>query len=115
MARRSLLDRYEQLEERRGELESEAVIRASPTPTHVATIEVLSKLLTLGRLYSTDKVPAPLRAMMRTLDKLKPTLLEELAAVPPEAIQSFMADLMVEIKRIVDATPEPAAQEEQTA
>lgn len=112
--RKSLMDRFEGLEGRRDELERRATAAAGPSPVHVQTIEVLSELLTLGRLFSTDKVPAPLRAMMRTLDRLKPTLLEELAQVPPEAIQSFMGDLARRIATITDAAAiAPAQPEEQ--
>lgn len=103
MARRSLLERFEDLEGRRDDLEAAAIAKASPSPVHVQTIEVLSELLTMGKMFSTDKVPAPLRAMMRTLDLMKPTLLEELAEVPPEAIQAFMTDLMHKIERITSA------------
>lgn len=103
MARRSVLDRYAELEGRRADMDQARTTAASVTPIHIATIDVLTTLLTLGNTLAGEKVPAPLRAMMRTLDMMKPVLIEELAAIPPEQIVSFMAGLRDQIDRIVVA------------
>jgi hypothetical protein len=84
--------------------------KAKATPVHTAMIEVLSDLLQMGNAFSSDKVPAPLRAMMRTLDMMKPTLVEELSQVPPEQITAFMAGLRDRLDTIVVAGVDPGSQ-----
>lgn len=103
MARRSLTERYDGLTARRAELDHALLAHAQPTPVHTAMIDVLGSLLTLGNTFATDRVPAPLRAMMRTLDAMKPTLVEELANIPPDQIVAFMTQLRDELDGIVQA------------
>jgi hypothetical protein len=101
--RRSLAERYDQLERRRDEL---TVAEAQPSAVHVQTVKVLKDLLTMGKMFSTGRVPAPLRAMMRMLDRLEPELVKELAGVPPEAIREFLSDLMHRIGTIIEVPVE---------
>ena len=103
MARRSLTERYEELEGRREGIAARQHERIAPSPVHLALVDVLGDLLTLGNTYANDRVPLPLRTMMRMLDGMRGTLLEELATVPPEQIIPFMAGLRDQIDRIVQA------------
>lgn len=98
---KSLAERYDAIEKRRGEIEKMG-LQKQPTAVHIQTVKVLKDLLTLGRQFSTGSVPAPLRAMMRTLDKMEPVLIEELAAVPPEQIQVFLKDLADRLTSILE-------------
>ena len=99
MARRSLTERYEELEGRREGIAARQHERIAPSPVHLALVD----LLTLGNTYANDRVPLPLRTMMRMLDSMRGTLVEELAGVPPEQIIPFMAGLRDQIDRIVQA------------
>lgn len=92
------------LEGRRADLDDAAMHQ--PTEVHVQTIEVLTHLLEMGKAFSADEIPTPLRVMMRTVDKLRPTLTAELASVPPEQIVAFMTQIRAEIDKIVEASPE---------
>jgi hypothetical protein len=107
MGRQSITERFDRLEARGDEL---ARLHAEVSPVHVETLNVLRELLTMGNTMSTNKVPAALRAMMRTLDKLQPMLLEELANVPPESIRDFMREVLLPpIQRIIDTPLEGEA------
>lgn len=100
MGRPSITERYDRLAERGEELSH---LGENISPVHVETLNVLRELLTMGNRMSTNKVPAALRAMMRTLDRLQPVLLEELANVPPDSIREFMRDVLLPpIQRIID-------------
>lgn len=109
--RKSLEERRAQLAGRRDELEHRAAVL--PTEVHTQTVEVLSHLLEMGKAFSSDDIPTPLRVLMRTVDKMKPTLTAELANVPPAEIQNFMRMIRNEIDKIVEA--DPAATEEKSA
>jgi hypothetical protein len=104
MAKRSLLDSYDELVGRRAELTQTS--GGNVSPIHVQTVKVLGDLLTLGQQFSTGKVPPALRAMMRMLHKMEPELVQELSVVPPAAIQEFLADLGRRIASIVDMVPD---------
>lgn len=104
MERGSLAERYDRLAKRNTELARLPSSRTPPTAVHVQTVRVLGRLLTMGQEFSTAKVPAPLRAMMRTLHKMEPMLIEELASVPPDAIREFLGQLRDELDAII-ATP----------
>lgn len=111
MGRKSLEERRAALAGRRDELEHAAGVL--PTEVHTQTVEVLTHLLEMGKAFSSDDIPTPLRVLMRTVDKMKPTLTAELASVPPAQIQDFMRMIRDEIDKIVEADPAP--QEEQSA
>ena len=102
MGRQSITERYDQLAARGAELAAHA---PAVSPVHAQTVAVLRKLLTMGTKFSSDKVPMPLRAMMRTLERMEPVLVSELANVPPAAIREFLGELIAEMQTIVD-TPE---------
>lgn len=99
----SLIQRYEALEERRAELAAAHAPRSEPTPVHAAVVELLKRLLTLGQLYSSEAVPLPLRVMMRTLDQMTGTLVEEFAQVPPDRIVIFFRGLRDELDAVIRA------------
>jgi len=92
------------LEGRRAELDVAG--EHQPTEVHVQTIEVLTHLLEMGKAFNAEEIPTPLRVMMRTVDKLRPTLTAELASVPPEQIVAFMRQIRSEIDKIVEASTE---------
>lgn len=104
--REGLVERYERLERRQEELRDKAVNARSHDPVHLATVRVLSDLMTMGARYSTARVPAGLRAMMLTLQRMEPVLVEELAKVPPDQIRVFLGELAGRLQSIVD-TPHP--------
>jgi hypothetical protein len=99
VAKRSLADRYADLDDRRARIVSAS---AQPTALHIQTVRVLGELLEMAQVFSSSNVPAPLRAMMRMLHKLEPELVKELANVPPEAIREFLHDLADKIMSIVN-------------
>jgi hypothetical protein len=97
------MERYDSLGERRAVLDAATLAHAQPTPVHMAMVDVLSNLLSMGNQFSSEKVPVQLRTMMRVLDQMKPTLVTELARIPADQIQTFMAGLRDELDRIVQA------------
>lgn len=108
MTRRSITQR---LEDRGQQLAGQPVAGTTTpvSPVHLATVQVLSDLLTLGRSMESDATPTHLRVLMRTIDKSRPMLLESIASIPPAQVKSFMADLAARIASIVDAPEEDAA------
>jgi precorrin-6x reductase len=101
--RKSLIQRRDELEGKRRALDAQTHVQ--PTEVHIQTIEVLTHLLEMGKSFSTEDVPAHLKVLMRTIDKMKPTLTAELASVPPEAIVAFMGGIADEIAKITGADP----------
>lgn len=106
------------LEERRRALEgirAEMRPQAQPTAVHVQTVEVLADLLEMGKQFSSDEIPTPLRVLMRTVEKMRPTLTAELANVPPDQIVTFMRMIEGKIHQITTASEAPVEEEQQTA
>lgn len=103
--RKSLIQRRNELEGKRARIDTLAQVQ--PTDVHIQTVEVLSHLLEMGKAFSSDEVPAHLRVLMRTIEKMKPTLTAELASVPPEQIKAFMGQIGREIAKITNADPTP--------
>lgn len=101
MGRPSITERHAALAERGAALAANAP--AAPSPVHARTVEVLSSMLTMGSRFSGEEVPLQLRTMMRTLNHLKPMLLEQLGHVPAEEIKRFLGELIAEMQTIVDA------------
>lgn len=101
------------LEGRRNELEG----ASAPTPTevHRQTIDVLSRLLEMGKGVSTEETPASLRTMLRMFERSKPLLISQLATVPPETIREFMRGIGSEINKIIDAPAIGVSAQEQEA
>lgn len=99
--RRSLAERYDQLEAKHSTMVATAT-GAQPTTMHIQLVKVLSDLLELCQQFSTSKTPAPLRALLRMVHKLEGELVKEMAHVPPEAIRSFLLDLVGRLMSIVD-------------
>jgi hypothetical protein len=79
---------------------------------HIATIDVLTNLLEMGKAFSTDEVPAYLRSMMKLVERSKPMLTAELASVPPEAIVEFMKGIGEQIDLITGASTAQIPNEE---
>jgi hypothetical protein len=79
-----------------------------PGPLHLALVDLLENMLMMmeGFAQTSGKVPAPLRAMGRTLKTLKPMMLEELGAVPEEEVRRFLANVIVAPINQVLSTPE---------
>jgi hypothetical protein len=94
----SIAAQYDRLVERRAELAPRSV-----HPVHQQAVKVLIDLIGMGELFSTRKVPAPLRAMMRTLKHMEPELVRELADVDPEVMREFLRDLSERINTVVTA------------
>lgn len=103
MARMTIAERAAAIDRREEELaeRTETLAHAQPTAVHIQTVKVLRDLLTLGRQFSGPSVPAPLRVLMRTLDKMEPALIEELADVNPEELKLFLRDLRDRIDSVL--------------
>lgn len=104
--RPTILDRYERLTERSDEL-AKMALGVHPTEVHRAAVEALTDLLGMATTYGGPKVPAPLRAMVRTLDRMQPVLIEEIAKVPPDQIRAFMGELAAKMQAIADTGTVP--------
>ena len=91
----TIAERAALIDQREEELaaRTETLVHNQPTAVHIQTVKVLRDLLTLGRKFSGPNVPAPLRMLMRTLDKMEPVLIEELADVDPDELKAFLLEL----------------------
>lgn len=98
MSRRSVMERFEQLEANGDKL---AAMGKQPTAVHVQCTQVLTDLLGMGQRLSTKETPIHLRTVMRTLEHARPMMLEGLADVPEEKIVEFMSDLRDRINSII--------------
>lgn len=105
--RRSVLERYDSLEARADKLAGEPPPGAGPV--HVACISTLTDLMGLASALSTSTVPPAVRAAMRTLERLAPAMLENIADVPPEKIVEFMGEMQARLQSIIDAHTPAAA------
>lgn len=83
-----------------------------PGPLHLALVELLVNFLSAmeGFASQSGRVPAPLRAMGRTLKTLQPMMLEELGAVPEEEIRSFLQNVVVTpIQKVIETSTKTEA------
>ncbi len=106
MARRTVLDRVEQLERRGDRLAGPLAQRAHPV--HVKAADVLAKMLTLGGQLAGENTPAHMRVIMRMLETSRPMLLEQLVTIEPAQIRAFMGALAGELLAIANE-PDPGA------
>lgn len=84
----------EQWEEdmRRAEVSAVALGHALPTDAHKAVYQLLVDILELMTTHQED-VPAPMRALIRTLKRMEGLALEELSKIPPDVLQTFVRSL----------------------
>lgn len=99
---RSILQAQADIAERQAELARMGLAR-QPTAMHRQAFTVLRDLLTMGKDLSNGSTPAPMRALLRTLDKMEPVFLDEMAKVEAEPFRAFIADLVRRLQTIVDA------------
>lgn len=78
-----------------------------PTRTHVALIDLMDRILELGSRYANGGADDPagggvmLRTTVRTIRRLRPYVLEQLAKVPEDEIRAFMGTLIAEISAAI--------------
>ncbi len=103
MARMSITERAAALERRADEINGAPLAPGGDLhPVHVATVDVLTDLMNLGREMSGGgQIPSHLRVMMTMLDKGRPMLLDGIAKLDPAGIVDFMRQLEEKIHRIV--------------
>jgi hypothetical protein len=80
----------------------------APTPVHEELGSMLSRLIALGVSSNNGQAPAYVRTMLRSLDQLKPLLIEELAGVPERAVRRFLTEMRDSIDRVLAAPSGPA-------
>lgn len=83
-----------------------------PGPLHLALVELLVNFLSAmeGFASQSGRVPAPLRAMGRTLKTLQPMMLEELGGVPEEEIRAFLQNVVVTpIQHVIETSTKTEA------
>lgn len=107
----STLARYDRLNRRSRQLDAAAATvpaaLAGPpvTAVHQAAAEVFGELIRFGSgAAAGGTAPLALRALMRTVEKSEPMLVDGLAKMPPDQIVTFMAELIAKLQRIVDAS-----------
>lgn len=89
-----------------GELDDEGayLIEIEASPMHLAIVQMLRRMLEMMEEFAgaSGKVPAPLRAMGRTIRHLEPVLLEGFVDVPPEQVEAFLEGLITQLRNSID-------------
>lgn len=81
-------------------------LTVAPSPVHIALVNVMGDLMSMGiKLSANNGTPTHLRVLMRTLDQMRPMLLENVSSMPPDRIKLFMGDLVARMQSIID-TPD---------
>lgn len=81
----------------------------APSPVHIALVTVMGDLMSMGlSMSSNNNTPTHLRVLMRTLDQMKPMLLENVSSMPPDKIKTFMGDLVARMQSIIDTPDTPS-------
>ena len=106
---KSILQRLDELEARGDEL-ADLPGAGLPSRTHEVAVEVMFELITMGNLFAQaggrdSGVPTMLSAMIHTLERSRPILVESIAKVPEPAIQQFMRELGAKVARIYEVEP----------
>ena len=72
---------------------ADAMGRQLPSAIHIATYQLAIDILT-WMTGARDRVPPMLRAFIRTLDRMRPMLIDELTRVNPEELREAMTILV---------------------
>lgn len=100
---RSILDRYDRFDDLDARADKLAAENKAG-PVHIACTEVLTEMITMASTLSgAEHVPAPMRAALATLNRLRPMMLEGLIDVPEDKIREFMAGMIDKLQTIIDA------------
>lgn len=94
--------------------ERPGMLAIEASPMHMAVVSMLREMLEMmeGFASQSGKVPAPLRAMGRTIKHLEPMLLEGFVDVPEAEIEAFLTGLCERVTQVINeahAKRQPAA------
>lgn len=114
----NVVDYLKRSDELVGEEVAPYSLEVEASPMHMAVVSMLREMLEMmeGFAAASGKVPAPLRAMGRTIKHLEPMLLEGFIDVPESEIEAFLSGLVERVGQVIDeahakrdALPSPAA------
>lgn len=105
MARRSLQERFDELQHR-GEQLAPSVLHPT-TITHERAAEVLVEMIHAANTLAGEMGGAQ-RALLRTVTAARGMLLDGLSKVPEAEVVAFMTGLRDRIQSIIDANPDGA-------
>jgi hypothetical protein len=113
--RRSIMDRYAQRNAEAAlstlEARADALANIGPaiSPLHRQTVDVLTRLMLIGRQMTDKDTPQHFRMLMTMLEHSRDLMLEGIAKVPAPQIREFMTQLRDEIQSVIDAPDEDVA------